>query len=136
MRNLCLIGLSIVLVVLLGGATAVYAYDSSRDDAIAQGVAVAGVDLGGMRAAQARAVLERDMARPLRRPVRVRVKGRTFSLSARRARLRADVEAVVAEAVQRSRAGNLITRAARDLTGGELTADLDPRVAYSRRAVA
>jgi lipoprotein-anchoring transpeptidase ErfK/SrfK len=136
MRHRSLIALALVVLALLGGATAVYAYDSSRDDAIAEGVTVAGVDLGGMRAAQARSVLERDLARPLRRPVRVRVKGRTFSLGARRARLRADVDAVVAEAVQRSRAGNLITRTARDLTGGELTADLDPRVTYSRRAVA
>ncbi len=136
MRYLPFIGLALLVVVLLGGATAVYAYDSSREDAIAEGVTVADVDIGGMRAAEARAVLERDMARPLRRPVKVKANGRTFSLTARRARLRADVDAVVAEAVRRSRAGNLVTRTARDLTGGELTADLDPRVTYSRRAVA
>ena len=135
MRYRSFIGFAIVVVVLLGGATAVYAYDSSREDAIAEGVTVADVDLGGMRAAQARAVLARDMARPLRRPVKVKVKGRTFSLTARRARLRADVDAVVAEAIQRSRAGNIVTRTARDLTGGEVRADLDPRVTYSRRAV-
>ncbi len=136
MRHRSIIGLVIVLVALLSGTTAVYAYDSSRDDAIAEGVTVGDVDVGGMRAAEARAVLERDMARPLRRPVRVRMMGRTFSLSARQARVRADVDAVVAEAVERSRAGNLVTRTARDLTGGDVSADLDPRVTYSRRAVA
>jgi lipoprotein-anchoring transpeptidase ErfK/SrfK len=136
MRHGILIGFAIALVALLGGATAVYAYDSSRHDAIAEGVTVAGVQLGGMRAAQARSVLERDLARPLRRPVKVEVKGRSFRLSARRARLRADLDAVVAEAVERSRAGNVVTRTARDLTGGEVRADLDPRVTYSRRAVA
>ena len=136
MRYRSFIGFAIVVVVLLGGATAVYAYDSSREDAIAEGVTVADVDLGGMRAAQARAVLGRDLARPLRRPVSVKVKRRIFRLTARRARLRTDLDAVVAEAVRRSRAGNAITRTARDLTGGDVTADLDPRVTYSRRAVA
>ncbi len=136
MRHRYFIGLAIVLVALLGGTTAVYAYDSSRDDAVAEGVTVGGVDVGGMRAAEAGAVLERDMARPLRRPIRVKMKGRTFRLSARRARLRTDVDAAVAEAVKRSRGGNLVSRTARDLTGGDVTADLDPRVTYSRRAVA
>jgi len=136
MRHRSFIGLAIVLVALLGGTTAVYAYDSSRDDAIADGVTVGDVNVGGMRAGEARKALERDIARPLRRPVKVKIKGRTFSLTARRARVRADVDAVVAEAVDRSRAGNLVTRTARDLTGSDVSADLDPRVTYSRRAVA
>lgn len=135
MRHRSIIGLAVLLVVLSGGA-AVYAYDSSRDDAIAEGVTVGDVDVGGMRAAEARGVLERDMARPLRRPVKVKMNGVTFKLSARRARLRADVDAAVAEAVKRSRDGNLVTRAARDLTGGGVSAEIDPRVTYSRRAVA
>ncbi len=130
------IGLVVLVVALLSGTAAVYAYDSSRDDVIADGVSVGDLDVGGMRAHEARAVLERDMARPLRRPVKVKTKGRTFTLSARRARLRSDVDAAVAEALERSRGGNMVTRAARDLTASEVGAEIDPRVTYSRRAVA
>ena len=44
---------AVLLLVLVGGAVAAYAYDSSRDDLIAKGVTVAGVDVGGMRTAEA-----------------------------------------------------------------------------------
>ena len=37
-----------VVVLLLGGAVAAYAYDGSQKDTIANGVTVAGVDLSGM----------------------------------------------------------------------------------------
>jgi lipoprotein-anchoring transpeptidase ErfK/SrfK len=136
MRHSSLIAVAVVLVVLLGGAAAVFAYDSGRADRVARGVSVGGVDLGGMSAERARRALERRIARPLRRPVRVRYKGRTFRLSAREARVRADVDGMVREAVAVSREGNLVSRTARDLSGGGVGAELDSRVSYSRRAVA
>ena len=34
---------------LLGGAVAVWAYDRGREDLIAKGVRIAGVDVGGLR---------------------------------------------------------------------------------------
>jgi hypothetical protein len=126
----------VILVALLGGAGAVYAYDSARERTIARGVTAGGVDLGGMTSAQARTALGEALARPLRRSVRVRAGGRTYRLSARRARLEIDVDGIVGEAVARSRDGNLISRTVRDLSGGEVRADLAPRVSYSRRAVA
>jgi lipoprotein-anchoring transpeptidase ErfK/SrfK len=70
------------------------------------------------------------------RPVRVRYKGRSFSLTPRQARLRADVDAMAREALARSRDGNLVTRTVRDLTGSGVGANLDVRVSYSRAAVA
>jgi lipoprotein-anchoring transpeptidase ErfK/SrfK len=136
MRHSSLIAVAVVLVVLLGGAAAVFAYDSGRADRVARGVSVGGVDLGGMSAERARRALERRIARPLRRPVRVRYKGRTFRLSAREARVRADVDGMVREAVAVSREGNLVSRTVRDLSGGGVGAELDSRVSYSRRAVA
>jgi len=131
-----LIAVVVILVVLLGGATAVYAYDSAREDTVARGVTAGGVDLGGMRAGEAQVALEEAIERPLRRSVKVRYEGRTFKLTPRRARLETDIDGMVAEAVARSRDGNLITRTARELSGGEVRADLDPRVSYSRPAVA
>jgi len=130
--------LAAVLVALLtAGAVGAYAYDSSRQDVIAHGVSVGGVDLGGMRPAQARAALEDSVGEPLSRPVRVRVAraDRTFKLSARRARVRADVPGMVADALGKSREGNLLTRTARSLAGGALETELPARVTYSRQAV-
>lgn len=135
MRHPSLIAVVVILVVLLGGAGAVYAYDSSREDTIARGIVAGDVDLGGMSAGEARAVLEETIERPLRRPVKVRYSGRTFRLSARRAQLEADIDGMVREAIARSRDGNLVTRAVRDLSGGEVRVDLGSRVSYSRRAV-
>jgi lipoprotein-anchoring transpeptidase ErfK/SrfK len=136
MRHRSFIALVVILAMLLGGGAAVYAYDTSREDTIAPGITAGGVELGGMTAGDARSVLERRVARPLRRSVKIRFRGRTFRLGPRQARLRVDVGAMVRQAVARSREGNLLTRTFRDLTGAGVPADLDPRVSYSRRAVA
>src|SRR5918998_5555485 len=98
MRQGSLIAVATILVALLGGAGAVYAYDSGREDTIARGISAGGVDLSGMKAAQAQAALEEAVERPLRRPVRVRYGGRTFRLGPRRARLATHVHAVGREA--------------------------------------
>ena len=129
------IALGFVLVLLLAGAGAVYAFDSSRSDRIARGVSVAGVDVGGMPVSAAREKLESEVADPLAKPLRVKAAGRTFRLSARRAKLRADVDAMSADALAASRSGNFASRAWRDATGASASADLPPRVSYSKRAV-
>ena len=54
MRHRWFILVAVLLLVLIGGAVAAFAYDSSRDDLIAEGVTIAGVDVGGMKSAQAR----------------------------------------------------------------------------------
>ena len=123
------------LVILLGGAVAVYAYDSSRDDQIANGVRVAGVDVGGMSTAEARRVLEREVAQPLERPVAVTYQGKRFNLSAEDAEVQADVDGMVDAAQRASRDGNIISRVARDLTGGEEDAAISASVSYSDQAV-
>jgi lipoprotein-anchoring transpeptidase ErfK/SrfK len=121
--------------VLIAGAVAAYAYDASRDDLIAKGVTVAGVDVGGLRAAEARRVVRREVQAPLSRPIVVSHRKASFTLSARQAGVRADVGGMVDEALEESRDGNLITRVARDLTGGEEDARIPARVSYSEAAV-
>ncbi|HEY1276300.1 MAG TPA: L,D-transpeptidase/peptidoglycan binding protein [Thermoleophilaceae bacterium] len=136
MRHKSVILVTAVLLLLLGGAiAAAYAYDSSRDDLIAKGVTVAGVDLGGMRVDEARRVVRRELQRPLERPVVVFYKGTRFTLSAHDAGVKADIDGMVDEALQKSRDGSIVTRVARDLTGGEETAQVPARVSYSRPAV-
>jgi hypothetical protein len=49
MRSRTLILVAALVALLLAGTVAAYAYDSSRDDMIAEGVSVAGVKVGGLR---------------------------------------------------------------------------------------
>jgi lipoprotein-anchoring transpeptidase ErfK/SrfK len=135
MRHRSFIAVAAVVVLMLVGAVAVYAYDSAREDRIAKGVTIAGVDVGGMSADRARRVVQRRVVAPLERPVAVLYRGRRFTLSAEDAGLHADVPGMVDEALQASRDGSIITRVARDITGGEENADVAPRVSYSQKAV-
>jgi lipoprotein-anchoring transpeptidase ErfK/SrfK len=125
-----------LLLMLVGGAVAIYLYDSSREDLIAEGVTVAGHDVGGMTTAEARTLVRRKVAAPLERPLVVRHRGRRFTLSAADAGLKADVGGMVDEALEESREGSILSRVARDLTGGEEDAAIEARVSYSERAVA
>lgn len=120
---------------LLAGAISLYAYDSSREDLIAPGVSVANIDVGGMRADEAREVLRGELLAPLERPIVVTHRGRRFELSPKRAHLRADIGGMVDEAVRASREGTLVSRSWRDLTGGEQPTSVAPRVSYSEEAV-
>jgi lipoprotein-anchoring transpeptidase ErfK/SrfK len=135
MRQKSFILVAVLLLVLVGGAVAAYAYDSSRDDVIAEGVTVAGVDVGGMRVDEAHRVIARELRRPLERPISVVRAGRHFTLSAQDAGVHADVEGMVDEALSKSRDGNIISRVARDLTGGEENAQVPARVTYDAQAI-
>jgi lipoprotein-anchoring transpeptidase ErfK/SrfK len=135
MRNKWFILLAVLLLVLAGGAVAAYAYDSSRDDLIAEGVTIAGVDVGGMRADDARRAVTRQLKEPLEQPISVVRAKERFNLSAEDAGVTADVEGMVDEALQASRDGSIFTRVARDLTGGEENATVPARVSYDRGAV-
>jgi lipoprotein-anchoring transpeptidase ErfK/SrfK len=135
MRQRSFILVAVLLLLLVGGAVAAYAYDSARKDRIAEGVTVAGTDVGGMTAAEAQRVLVRDLKEPLEQPIKVVYKGKRFTLSAEDAGVTADIGGMVDEAIATSRDGNILTRVARDLTGGEETAQVSPRVSYSEQAV-
>jgi lipoprotein-anchoring transpeptidase ErfK/SrfK len=135
MRHRSFILVAAFLLVLVGGAVAAYAYDSSRDDVIADGITVAGVDVGGMDVAEARQVVARDLRGPLEQPVAVVAAGKRFTLSAKDAGVKAQVGAMVDEALAKSRDGTIFSRVARDLTGGDEDAQVPARVTYDQRAV-
>jgi lipoprotein-anchoring transpeptidase ErfK/SrfK len=135
MRHRWFILVAVVLLVMIGGAVAAFAYDSSRDDLIAEGVTIAGVDVGGMRAGEARVLVRRELQEPLEQPIAV-VRGKSrFRLSAQDAGVKADVGGMVDEALSASRDGSIFSRVARDITGGEEDAQVSPRVSYSTAAV-
>src|SRR5262249_32303608 len=124
---------SLAALVVLGGA--LYAYDHARADEIAPGVKVAGIPVGGMSPEQARARLQREILQPPQRPIVVHHATKTWTLGPREARVRADLDAMVDEALARSRTGDIFSRSWRSLTGEKLHDDLQPTVEYSDAAV-
>jgi lipoprotein-anchoring transpeptidase ErfK/SrfK len=135
MRHRWFILVAVLLLVLIGGTVAAFAYDSSRDDVIAEGVTIAGVDVGGMKTEEARSVVRRELQKPLERPIAVFRGTQRFRLSAHDAGVTADVAGMVDEALQASRDGSIFSRVARDITGGEENAQVSARVNYSSDAV-
>jgi lipoprotein-anchoring transpeptidase ErfK/SrfK len=135
MRQRSFIVVAIAVAVLVVGAVGVYAYDKTRDDLIAKGVTAGGVDLSGLHPREARAKLEQQLAAPLRKPVTVRYAGHHYKLSARKARVRVDVNGMVASALADSRKGNVVSRTTRALTGGSVHASVPISITYSKTAV-
>jgi lipoprotein-anchoring transpeptidase ErfK/SrfK len=126
--------LAAVLVVALLAAGA-YAYDSSQQDKIADGVTIAGVDVGGMEAEEAAAAVRHRLLAPLRHSLRVKFHGHSWELSGRRLKVRANVDAAVEEALDDSRDGGLPGRLVRYVTGGEVDKRVPAHVAYSKPAI-
>lgn len=129
---IALVAVVALLGVLVGGA---WAYDHSRQDTIASGVKVAGVDVGGLTQAQAQARLERRLLDPLQEPVVIERGTRSWRLTAKEARIAADVQGSVDAAMERGRDGNFLTRSWREATGGSVAANLQPELTYDDRAV-
>jgi len=130
-----IIGVVTLVIVLVAAGGGVYAYDRAHADVITPGISVGGVAVGGMTPAAARAKLQREILDPLSRPIVVHRGAKRWTLSAREARLRADLTAMVDEAVARSRRGDIVARTWRGLRGERTSADLEPTVRYSDRAV-
>ncbi len=135
MRQRSFIVLAIALVVLVAGAVGVYAYDKTRDDLIAKGVTAGGVDLSGMKPAEARATLQRELVEPLQRSVTVKYGHKAYKLTPARAKVRIDTAGMVQQALDASRKGNLLSRTTRAITGGSVHAKIPVVVAYSQSAV-
>jgi lipoprotein-anchoring transpeptidase ErfK/SrfK len=135
MRSKQFIGVAAALAVLCVLAGAVYAYDHGRRDHIEKGIRVGGVDVGGLTRAEAERKLEAQYLGALHEPIVVHHGTKTWTLGPREAKTAADISAMVAEAVARSRSGNILSRTVRGLTGGSVNADLQPSVSYSKGAV-
>jgi lipoprotein-anchoring transpeptidase ErfK/SrfK len=134
-RNRSFIAVALALVLLVGGAAAVLAYDSGQHDKIANGIRIGGLDVGGLSAAQARTRLRAVFQSRLQRTIVLRAGARRFVLTPGQARVRLDFGAAVDQAVQRSRNENLLVRVTRSLTGGSIHASFEPQVHFSSRAV-
>jgi lipoprotein-anchoring transpeptidase ErfK/SrfK len=122
------------LVVALAAAGA-YAYDSSQKDQIADGVTIAGVDVGGLDAEEAAAAVRRHLLLPLRHPLEVSFDGDTWALSPAKLKVRANVDVAVQRALDESQEGGLPTRLVRYVTGGEVDEPVSAQITYSQPEV-
>jgi lipoprotein-anchoring transpeptidase ErfK/SrfK len=135
MRHRSFILLASLLMLLIFGSVAVYAVDAAQEDKIAEGVTIAGVDVGGMDKAEAKKAIAQHVQEPLQKTVKVEYGKRTFKLTAEQAKARADVDAMVDQAIEASRKGNIVSRVSRSITGGEVNEDVDATIVYDQAAV-
>jgi len=117
MRRAIVFGAAVVALVLVVGV-AVYVLGVAGDDKIADGVRVAGVDVGGMERDAAGAPIRRELAGTTDKPVAVMVKETHYVLRSEVAKARIDVDATLDAALHAD--------------AGETVA---PRVTFSRSAV-
>ena len=129
--------ITLIAVVMLGVAVpaGMFAWDASRERVIAHGVRIGPVDVSGLSEAQARQRVQQRLVAPLSTPLVISAADRLFPLSAREAHIAADVDAMVEEAIARSRSGGVLSRTWRAISGQELGTTVPPDVEYSRKAV-
>ena len=101
---------------------------------IAEGVHVGEVPLGGLTPEQAKARLAREYLEPLQQPVVVERRGQQYRLSAKEARISADLDAAIVEAVNVSEA-NALKSAWRTVSGSEVDESITVPVSSSEAAV-
>jgi len=135
-KRTLIVALSVFAGIVVIAGVGLFAYDTTQKNHIAKGVEVGGIDVGGMTAAKARAKLQAAYLDPLQKPIVIRTEGTTFHFTAKQAKVAANIDAMVDEALRRSRQGDPWSRAVRDITGGTVDAQLTPEVTYSRAAVA
>jgi lipoprotein-anchoring transpeptidase ErfK/SrfK len=121
--------------VLVLAVAAGYAYDDSQKGKIADGVTIAGVDVGGMDEAEAKQAVQRRLLAPLRHSIRVGYAGRTWELPGRTLHVHANLDRATEEALDESREGGLPGRLVRYVTGGNLDKQVSADVSYSRLAI-
>jgi lipoprotein-anchoring transpeptidase ErfK/SrfK len=129
------IGIIAAVALLLFGVVGVWAYDHSKRDQISDGVKVGNIDIGGLSADQARARLQRRLVDPLQHSIQVTFAGQRYTLPAKDLHVRANVDAIVGQAVDASRSAFLPVRDFRYLTGGSLDKQINPEIQYSTKAV-
>lgn len=120
---------------LLALAVGAWGYDNAQKDQIAPGVTVGGVEVGGRSADEASRLIRNEVVAPLTRPIKVLYGKRTFTLTAKQLKQRADVDGMVDAAVEASREGHILERVWRYGNGGSVDANIAPQVTYSSKAV-
>ncbi len=122
----------IALLVLVGAA---YAYDSSQDGKIADGVTIGGVDVGGMDEAEAKSAVRQELLAPLRHSLLVGYAGHRWTLEGKSLKVHANLNRAAEEAVAASHDEFLPGRVVRYVTGGSVDKNVPAGITYSQPAV-
>jgi lipoprotein-anchoring transpeptidase ErfK/SrfK len=123
------------VVVVLLGAGAAYAYDSSQKDQIAEGVTIGGVDVGGMSAEEAQSAVRAQLLAPLNHSLKVSYDGESWKLDGERLKIHADLDMAVDQALDESQSGGFPGRVVRYVTGGDVDERIPADITYSQPAV-
>jgi lipoprotein-anchoring transpeptidase ErfK/SrfK len=123
------------VVVVMLGAGAAYAYDSSQKDTIAEGVTIGGVDVGGMSEDEAKQAVSAQLLAPLKDSLKVAYDGESWRLTGKSLKIHADLDMAVEEALDASQDGGLPGRLVRYVTGGNLDEQVSADITYSKPAV-
>ena len=129
------IAVVVAVLVVVVGAVGAYAYDSSQKDKIADGVTIAGVDVGGLDAEEAAAAVRRHLLEPLRHSLEVSYGGESWALPGAKLKVRANIDRAVERAIDESREGGLPSRLVRYVTGGEVDQPVSAQITYSQPAI-
>jgi lipoprotein-anchoring transpeptidase ErfK/SrfK len=135
MRTRLIVIASLLVVLGLGALGAVYFYDQSKQDLVAEGVKVNGVPIGGLSRVQAERKLASVLLKPLDRPVKVAYKDRTFTLTRKAASIGIDIRGSVDKALQRSQQGDMFSRAWRNVRNESVNTELAADVSYNKPAI-
>lgn len=117
-----------------GGAYA-YVWDRHHNGVIAPGVRIAGVEVGGLRAPQATAILQSKLVGPLGRPVRLVSGLHVFVVDPSGTGLRVDLARMVDLAVLKSKGGGLLRRTWHAFWGEPVHVRIPLQAAFSDSAL-
>ncbi len=123
------------VVALVLAAAGAYAYDSSQDGKIADGVTIGGVDVGGMTEAEAKQAVKRELLVPLRHSLKVGYDGKSWVLPGKTLDVHANLDAAAEKALAASRDAFLPARLVRYVSGGSLDEGVPAGITYSQPAV-
>lgn len=129
------ISLGVILGLIVVLAAGAYVYDNSQKDKIAEGVTIAGVDVGGMSAEEAKAEVRRQLLKPLKGTLTVELDEQSWNLPGEKLKIRANIDEAVDEAVAESQEGGLPTRLVRYVSGSELDKPVTAELDYSKSAI-
>ncbi len=129
------ISLLIALIAGICGSLLIYWWDSTYKNEIAEGVKIGGIEVGGLDRDDAASQLRASLITPLEKNVVVTSGKQDFKLQPDELDITADIGGMVDDALAASEDGGMLGRTWRRVSGGEVDFEVDPQIAYSRKAV-
>ncbi len=127
---------AVVLATLAAASVGALAWaDGSAAGKLPAGAKVSGVDVGGLTREEALGRANRRIAALIMRPVVVKLRERTYTLTSEQASVRVDIRRPVAQLYDAGRKGSFLQRGFRKITGEKLKSNLPANVTLNRSAI-